>query len=114
MINESRLLNEANSLFVQKKFEKALFLYSQLSSNFPENKEYKIYALFCDVASEDVQKAMPRQTMSAPVSEQPRRRVLGSSNIDAAKLLYPAMPTKLTPSFTPSRFGVIALITTNV
>ena len=58
MINESRLLNEANSLFVQKKFEKALFLYSQLSSNFPENKEYKIYALFCDVASEDVQKAM--------------------------------------------------------
>ena len=58
MINENRLLNEANSLFVQKKFEKALFLYSQLSSNFPENKEYKIYALFCDVASEDVQKAM--------------------------------------------------------
>lgn len=58
MINENRLLNEANSLFVQKKFDKALFLYSQLSSNFPENKEYKIYALFCDVASEDVQKAM--------------------------------------------------------
>lgn len=58
MINESRLLNEANSLFVQKKFDKALFLYSQLSSNFPENKEYKIYALFCDVAMEDIQKAM--------------------------------------------------------
>ena len=58
MINESRLLNEANSLFVQKKFDKALFLYSQLSSNFPENKEYKIYALFCDVATEDIQKAM--------------------------------------------------------
>lgn len=58
MINENRLLNEANSLFVQKKFDKALFLYSQLSSNFPENKEYKIYALFCDVASEDAQKAM--------------------------------------------------------
>ena len=58
MINENRLLNEANSLFVQKKFDKALFLYSQLSSNFPENKEYKIYALFCDVATEDIQKAM--------------------------------------------------------
>jgi len=58
MVNESRLLNEANSFFTQKKFEKALFLYSQLSSNFPDNKEYPIYALFCDIASEDVQKAM--------------------------------------------------------
>lgn len=58
MINESRLLNEANSFFVQKKFDKALFLYSQLSSNFPQNKEYPIYALFCDIATEDVQKAM--------------------------------------------------------
>jgi tetratricopeptide (TPR) repeat protein len=58
MINESRLLNEANSLFVQKKFDKALFLYSQLSSNFPQNKEYPIYALFCDIATEDMQKAM--------------------------------------------------------
>ena len=58
MINENRLLNEANSLFVQKKFDEALFLYSQLSSNFPQNKEYKVYALFCDIATEDVQKAM--------------------------------------------------------
>ncbi|MDY0052837.1 MAG: hypothetical protein RBR65_09885 [Aliarcobacter sp.] len=58
MINESRLLNEANSFFTQKKFEKALFLYSQLSSNFPDNKEYPIYALFCDIASEDEQKAI--------------------------------------------------------
>ena len=58
MINENRLLNEANSFFTQKKFEKALFLYSQLSSNFPQNKEYPIYALFCDIASEDEEKAM--------------------------------------------------------
>lgn len=58
MINEDRLLNEANSFFTQKKFEKALFLYSQLSSNFPLNKEYPIYALFCDIASEDEDKAM--------------------------------------------------------
>ena len=39
MINENKLLNEANAFFLQKKFDKALFLYSQLSSNFPENKE---------------------------------------------------------------------------
>ena len=58
MINENRLLNEANSFFTQRKFDKALFLYSQLSSNFPENKEYEIYALFCDLASEDEIKAM--------------------------------------------------------
>ncbi len=58
MINENRLLNEANSFFTQRKFEKALFLYSQLSSNFPQNKEYPIYALFCDIASEDEEKAI--------------------------------------------------------
>ena len=58
MINESRLLNVANSFFTQRKFEKALFLYSQLSSEIPDNKEYQIYALFCDIASEDEEKAM--------------------------------------------------------
>ncbi|AXH11615.1 hypothetical protein [Halarcobacter bivalviorum] len=58
MINENRLFNEANRYFLDKNFEKALFIYSQLSSNFPENKEYPIYALFCDIASEDEQKAM--------------------------------------------------------
>ncbi len=58
MINESRLLNEANAFFTQKEFDKALFIYSQLSSNFPDNKEYPIYALFCDIASEDEEKAI--------------------------------------------------------
>jgi len=58
MINETRVLNEANSFFTQKKFDKAMFLYSQLSSNFPQNKEYPIYALFCDIATEDEEKAI--------------------------------------------------------
>lgn len=58
MINESRLFNEANRYFLEKDFEKALFLYSQLSTNFPNNKEYPVYALFCDIASEDEEKAM--------------------------------------------------------
>lgn len=58
MINENRLLDEANSFFLQKDFEKALFLYSQLSSAFPSKKEYMIYALFCDIATEDEQKAI--------------------------------------------------------
>ncbi|MCP4969977.1 MAG: hypothetical protein GY932_05205 [Arcobacter sp.] len=58
MINENRLLDEANTFFIERKFDKALFIYSQLSSNFPDNKEYPIYALFCDIASEDVDKAI--------------------------------------------------------
>ncbi|QDF28210.1 hypothetical protein [Halarcobacter anaerophilus] len=57
MINENRLLNEANKFFMEKSFDKALFVYSQLSSNFPKNREYPIYALFCDIASEDEEKA---------------------------------------------------------
>ena len=42
MINENRVLNEANSLFTQRKFDKALFLYSLLISNFPNNKQTKV------------------------------------------------------------------------
>ena len=43
---------------LKKELNKALFLYSQLSSNFKKNKEYPIYALFCDIASEDEEKAI--------------------------------------------------------
>jgi tetratricopeptide (TPR) repeat protein len=43
---------------LNKEFEKALFIYSQLSSIFKYNKEYPIYALFCDIANEDVEKAL--------------------------------------------------------
>lgn len=58
MVNESRLLDEANSLFIQKRFQEALFLYSLLISYFPNNPEYKVYALLCDIATEDVSKAI--------------------------------------------------------
>lgn len=58
MVNEKRLLNKANSYFVNKEFDKALFLYSQLNSLYPTNQEYPLYAIFCDIASEDSQKAM--------------------------------------------------------
>jgi tetratricopeptide (TPR) repeat protein len=70
MINENRLLNEANSLFTQRKFDKALFLYSQLSSQFPENQEYPIYALFCDIASEDEAKALSLYDYFSVVKEE--------------------------------------------
>ncbi|RXJ94528.1 hypothetical protein CRV00_06265 [Malaciobacter molluscorum] len=58
MINERRLLNEANSYFLNKEYDKALFIYSQLSSLFPKKEEYKVYSLFCDIATEDEQKAL--------------------------------------------------------
>jgi tetratricopeptide (TPR) repeat protein len=58
MINEKKLLNDANNYFLNKEFEKALFIYAQLSSIFKYNKEYPIYALFCDIANEDVNKAL--------------------------------------------------------
>ncbi len=57
MINESRLLNEANVYFSQREYDKALFAYSQLISAFPNNKEYPLYAIFCDIAMEDEDKA---------------------------------------------------------
>ena len=58
MINETRVLEEANSLFIQKKFQEALFYYSLLISTFPQNKEYPMYALFCDISFEDENKAI--------------------------------------------------------
>lgn len=58
MINEKKLLNSANDYFLNKEFDKALFTYSQLSSLFPSQKEYPIYALFCDIGNDDEDKAL--------------------------------------------------------
>ena len=58
MLSEKRLLNEANAYFLDKAYDKALFIYSQLSSAFPQNQEYPIYAMLCDLTSEDESKAI--------------------------------------------------------
>lgn len=47
--------------------------------------EIRVTVVATGVSEEDVQKAMPRQSMNTPISEQPRRRVLGSSNIESVK-----------------------------
>lgn len=57
MINEKKLLNDANNFFLNKEFDKALFIYSQLASYYKYNKEYPLYALLCDVATDDAVKA---------------------------------------------------------
>ncbi|OUR71334.1 hypothetical protein A9Q76_05685 [Arcobacter sp. 31_11_sub10_T18] len=58
MINVRRLLDEANAYFINKDYDQALFTYSQLVSQYPQIKEYKLYAIFCDIASEDEAKAI--------------------------------------------------------
>ena len=57
MIKVADLIHSANEFFTSREYAKALFLYSQASSFEPTNIEYQIYALFCDIASEDEQKA---------------------------------------------------------
>ena len=56
-INVSNLIEEAHEYFSVGAYDKAIFLYAQASSLEPKNLEYQIYALFCDIASEDVSKA---------------------------------------------------------
>jgi len=58
MINVHRLLDEGNAYFVNKDYDKALFTYGQLVSQYPTTKEYQLYAIFCDIASEDESKAI--------------------------------------------------------
>jgi tetratricopeptide (TPR) repeat protein len=55
-INEE-LLKQAHAYFSIKKYDKALFLYSQVLSSEPRNKEYKTYCLLCDIGFESSEKA---------------------------------------------------------
>jgi tetratricopeptide (TPR) repeat protein len=57
MINIEKLLKQAHSYFSAKNYDKALFLYSQVSSTQPKNIEYQIYCLLCDVGFENDTKA---------------------------------------------------------
>jgi len=57
MINKTELLQKAHGFFIAEQYDKALFLYSRISSLEPQNKEYQIYALLCDISSEDNVKA---------------------------------------------------------
>jgi tetratricopeptide (TPR) repeat protein len=57
MIKIENLITSANEFFIRRKYDKALFLYSQVSSLNKNNLEYQLYALFCDIASEDEEKA---------------------------------------------------------
>ena len=57
MGKELELLQQAHSYFTAKNYDKALFLYSQVVSFEPENVEYKLYCLFCDLGFDSDEKA---------------------------------------------------------
>ncbi|MEA3353146.1 MAG: hypothetical protein U9Q33_04940 [Campylobacterota bacterium] len=57
MVNTEDILKKAHSLFSAKEYDKAIFLYSQVVSTDPSNKEYQLYCIFCDVGLESDEKA---------------------------------------------------------
>ncbi len=57
MIRIEELLKQAHSYFSAKQYDKALFLYAQVSSTDPKNIEYQIYCLLSDLGFENDKKA---------------------------------------------------------
>lgn len=57
MVNIDSLLKKAHSYFTAKEYDKALFLYSQVTSQEPRNLEYQLYCIFCDLGYENDEKA---------------------------------------------------------
>lgn len=57
MSNFKQLVDDAHSAFVSKDYTRALFLFGHLSSLYPSNEEYKLCAIFCDISSENEEKA---------------------------------------------------------
>lgn len=57
MANIERVLKDGHSYFTASQYDKALFLYSQVLSLEPNNIEYQIYCIFCDLGYESEEKA---------------------------------------------------------
>ncbi len=57
MINTEKLLKQGHSYFSAKEYDKALFLYAQVSSTDPKNTEFQIYCLLADLGFENDKKA---------------------------------------------------------
>ena len=57
MANTVKLLKQAHSYFTGSDYNKALFIYSQVVSKDPDNIEYQLYCIFCDLAFENEEKA---------------------------------------------------------
>ena len=57
MINITEVLDEAHGYFVEEEYDIAIFLYSQILSLQPNDDEYKIYPILCDIGGENSDKA---------------------------------------------------------
>jgi tetratricopeptide (TPR) repeat protein len=57
MANKKEILEQAHGKFTAKQYDKALFLYSQISSLEPTNVEYQLYCILCDIGYESDEKA---------------------------------------------------------
>lgn len=56
MDNPNKILKQGHSFFTAKQYDKAMFLYAQVLSRDPSNKEYQLYPIFCDIATENEDK----------------------------------------------------------
>lgn len=57
MAKISDLLDKGHSYFSAREYDKALFMYSQVCSLEPRNKEYQLYCVLCDLSFESDEKA---------------------------------------------------------
>ncbi|MBI3873623.1 MAG: hypothetical protein HY307_01165, partial [Arcobacter sp.] len=56
MIKTNEIIEHAHGHFINKDYDVAIFLYSQALSIEPNNFEYKIYPIICDIATENNEK----------------------------------------------------------
>ena len=55
--NDLKILELANSLYASGKYLKAMQKYNELVSKYPDNEEFKLYILLCDIATENEEKS---------------------------------------------------------
>ncbi|MEW6550739.1 MAG: hypothetical protein AB1389_01260 [Campylobacterota bacterium] len=55
--SDLKILELANSLYASRKYLKAMQKYSELVSKYPDNEEFKLYILLCDIATENEEKS---------------------------------------------------------
>lgn len=55
--SDLKILELANSLYASRKYLKAMQKYNELLSKYPNNEEFKLYILLCDIATENEEKS---------------------------------------------------------
>jgi tetratricopeptide (TPR) repeat protein len=55
--SDLKILEVAHSLYASRKYLKAMQKYNELVSKYPDNEEFKLYILLCDIATENEEKS---------------------------------------------------------